>query len=264
MLNMESELKCPVCEKLYWKPLLLPCSHSLCSGCAHNLQESADNFLSEKEANSEQLDFPEIDKLSIVSETDSGVVLNSRPCSFVSTPSINNIFLSSNYHSHDRVYGIKCPVCKIVTFLGESGFQSLPRNRVLDVILDKNSDKKDDDGPQKCDLCENQTLAATVMCEQCEIFYCDSCRNSCHPDRGPFTKHKLLNPEEGKALLKSKRLQKEVKCTDHSEQVLNLFCLTCKIPVCSTCHLDGRHINHDTKAIGAICKSQKVSFYVSY
>ena len=259
---MEAELKCPVCGKLYWKPLLLPCSHNVCSACAHNLQESAENFSPEKDDCSDHLDFPEIDKLSIVSETDSGVVLDSRPCSFVSTPSINNLFLSSNYHSRDRVnsvFGIKCPVCKKVTFLGESGFLSLPRNRVLDVILDKHNDRKDDTDSIKCDLCENQTSEAAVMCEQCEIFYCDACRNNCHPNRGPFTKHNLLNPEEGKVLIKSKRQEKDVKCASHQDQVLNLFCLTCKTPICATCHEDGPHINHETKAIGAICKSQKVS-----
>lgn len=263
---MESELKCPVCSKLYWKPLLLPCSHNLCSGCAHNSQESADIFLPEKDENSDHLDFPEIDKLSIVSETDSGVVCNSRPCSFVSTPSITNLSLSTSLHS--CVYGIKCPVCKKVAFLGETGFQSLPRNHVLEAIVDKINDRKDytDTTEPKCDLCENQISEATVICEQCEIFYCDSCRKNCHPARGPFIKHNLLDPEQGIALLKSKRLQKEVKCTAHTEEVLKLFCLTCKIAICTRCHLDGPHINHETQNIGVTCKSQKVrcNLYVVY
>ena len=253
---MESELKCPVCSRRYRKPLLLTCSHNLCSGCAHNLQESADKFLPEKEENS---DFPELDKLSIVSETDSGVVCNSRPCSFVSTPSINNLSLSSVYPLQGCSYGIKCPVCKKITFLGESGFQSLPRNRVLDVILDKiDRENKDDSEPQKCDLCEDKSTEATVMCEQCEIFYCNSCRENCHPARGPFVKHKLIDPEEGRTFIKSKRLLKEVKCTEHKDKVLSLYCVTCKMPICETCHQDGPHINHDAQAVGAICKTQKV------
>ena len=255
---MESELKCPVCSKYYRKPLLLCCSHNLCSSCANNLQESADKFLPEKE----ESDFPELDKLSIVSETDSGVVCNSRPCSFVSTPSINNLSLSSVYHVQGCSYGIKCPTCKKVTFLGEAGFQSLPRNRILDIIISKiDHEDKDECETQKCDLCENESTEATVMCEQCEIFYCDSCREICHPPRGPFVKHKLLNPEEGKAYVKSKRLQKDVKCTEHTEELLSLYCLTCKIPICATCHHDGPHINHDTQAVGAICKTQKVSWW---
>ena len=49
------------------------------------------------------LDFPDMDKLSIVSETDSGVVCNSRPSSYVGTPSVANIFIQSlqvKYYTH--------------------------------------------------------------------------------------------------------------------------------------------------------------------
>ena len=259
---MEGELKCPLCSNFYCKPLLLPCSHNLCSGCAHNLQESADKFLPEKDENSDQSDFPEIDKLSIVSETDSGVVCNSsRPNSYVSTPSINNFSLSSTQLFQNCVFGIKCPVCKKITYLGESGFQSLPRNRVLDVILEKcDYNKKDDEQSQKCDLCENNSVEASVMCEQCEVFYCDTCRENCHPARGPLAKHNLVNPEQGKVLVRLKRQEKEAKCFEHTEEALSLYCLTCKIPICVTCHQDGPHINHDAQAIGAMCKSHKVRY----
>ena len=257
--KMEGELKCPVCSNFYCKPLLLPCSHNICSGCAHNLQESADKYLPEKDENSDQSDFPDIDKLSIVSETDSGVVCNnSRPNSYVSTPSIHNFSLSSTQLFQNCVFGIKCPVCKKVTYLGDSGFQSLPRNRVLDIILEKCDYRKENDEVQKCDLCENDLAKASVMCEQCEVFYCDTCRDNCHPARGPLAKHNLVDPEQGKVLVRLKRQEKEAKCFEHTEEVLSLYCSTCKLPICVTCHQDGPHINHDAQAIGAMSKSHKV------
>lgn len=34
---LESELTCPICLELFEDPLLLPCAHSLCFGCAHRI-----------------------------------------------------------------------------------------------------------------------------------------------------------------------------------------------------------------------------------
>lgn len=48
----------------------------------------------------------------------------------------------------------------------------------------------------KCQMCERSPKLATVMCEQCEIFYCDKCQASCHPQRGPLAKHSLVNPTQ--------------------------------------------------------------------
>lgn len=260
--KMEGELKCPSCCNFYVKPVLLSCSHNLCSGCAHSLQDSVDKFIPQNdENNSDQGDYPEIDKLSIVSETDSGVVCNSRPSSYISTPSIHNLFLSSTQLSQGCVYGIKCPVCKKITYLGEMGFQSLPRNRVLDIIVEKyrDSGNKEEKLPSKCELCDNDKARdATVACEQCEIYYCDTCRENCHPARGPLAKHNLVDPDQGKVLLHAKLKQKDQKCYEHPEEVLSLYCLTCKIPMCIICHQDGPHINHESQAVGALCKSHKV------
>ncbi|XP_052770156.1 E3 ubiquitin-protein ligase TRIM9-like isoform X3 [Mya arenaria] len=258
---MEGELKCPQCSEFYVKPVLLSCSHNLCSGCAHNLQDSVDKFLPQNdENNSDQGDYPELDKLSIVSETDSGVVCNSRPNSYISTPSIHNLFLSSTHLAQGCVYGIKCPVCRKVTYMGETGFQSLPRNRVLDIIVEKlgDSTKKAENVTQKCELCDSENPKdATVVCEQCEVFYCETCRENCHPARGPLAKHNLVDSKKGSDLLRAKLKQKDQKCYEHTGEVLSLYCLTCKIPMCIICHQDGPHINHESQAIGAMCKSHK-------
>ncbi|KPP68795.1 hypothetical protein Z043_112500 [Scleropages formosus] len=37
METLESELTCPICLELFEDPLLLPCAHSLCFGCAHRI-----------------------------------------------------------------------------------------------------------------------------------------------------------------------------------------------------------------------------------
>lgn len=148
--------------------------------------------------------------------------------------------------------------------MGETGFQSLPRNRVLDIIVEKLGDHsaRDENVSQKCELCDSESPKdATIVCEQCEVYYCDSCREHCHPARGPLAKHNLVDPEKGRILLHSKLKQKDQKCYEHTEEVLSLYCLTCKIPMCIICHQDGPHINHESQAIGAMCKSHKVRTY---
>lgn len=260
---MEDELKCPVCSRVYCNPLLLPCYHSVCANCATQIQEPAQQILPPTEegvpapnttSGVGEADYPDVDKLSILSETDSGVVCNSRPSSYVGTPSFGNLFLQS---AQGSTYGVRCPVCKKPVFFDDNGVQNLQTNQVLETIVNKYGQNKQI--TVKCQLCENESSEATVMCEQCEVFYCDTCRESCHPTRGPLAKHNLVDPAQGKAIMRAKNKGKEAKCTDHCDEQLSMYCMLCRIPVCYVCHQDGRHINHDVQAMGAMCKTQKVS-----
>ncbi|KAK6183697.1 hypothetical protein SNE40_011124 [Patella caerulea] len=269
---MEEELKCPVCRRWYCKPLLLPCTHSICTACAVAGQEPSQSLVphpvsDEGQANGPVIqdadNYPEIDKLSMVSEADSGVVCNSRPNSYLGTPSVSNIFTSSALQSCP--YGLRCPVCNKIVLLDDFGALSLPTNKVLEAIVEKYTQNKQPKKVEiKCELCVNGADIATAMCEQCEVFYCDTCRDNCHPSRGSLAKHNLVDPTQGKNILQSKKKRKEAKCKEHSEELLSMFCVGCKIPVCYVCSQDGRHINHDVQSLSAMCKAQKVSRFFFY
>lgn len=255
---MEDELRCPSCSRFYTKPVLLPCSHSLCLGCATSAQVPAQQIIPTSEectTGISELDLTDVDKVSILSETDSGVVCNSRPNSYVGTPCMSNMIIHA---VQGNAIAIPCPACKKVAYLDESGANSLPKNRVLEVIIDKYSSSKN--LSISCQLCEKDAREASVMCEQCEVFYCDTCRDSCHPLRGPLAKHNLVTPTTGREIVraKNKTNSKEVKCTEHGDENISMYCMMCKVPVCYLCLQDGRHTNHDVQALGAICKAQKV------
>lgn len=253
---MEEELKCFVCRKLFTNPVLLPCTHSLCLACAVSIQTPCTAFQTGSEDGSvpPELDIPDVDKLSLLSETDSGVVCNSRPNSYVGTPSIANLLLTSLQGS---ILGITCPQCKKTTLVASDlGANTLPKNRVLENIVDKYGETKS--YVIHCQLCEGKSNDASLMCEQCEVFYCDPCRESCHPGRGPLAKHNLVTPIEGKAILRSKHKNTESKCLEHRDENLSMYCTMCKATVCYVCVHDGRHINHDVQALGQMCKMQKV------
>lgn len=271
---MEEELKCPVCKQFYNNPVLLPCFHSLCLNCAFQLQipvsqngtasngstrEIIDRDRDESSASGagsepSSTDYQEVDKLSMLSETDSGVVCNSRPSSYVGTPNINGILFPPVSAS---ALSLSCPLCQKIVYFDENGSHNLPKYRAMQTIVDKFTEQKN--LILKCQLCEIvPALDATVMCEQCEVLYCDLCRENCHPSRGPLAKHILLEPLQGRASLRNKTKSKDLQCNEHEDEILSMYCLTCKISVCPLC-LNSRHNSHDVQAINAIGKSQKVS-----
>ena len=263
--RMEEELKCPVCRRLYTNPVLLPCSHSLCLACGVNIQVPAQSLQAPTEESSTTAvsEFgdsnPDIDKLSLLSETDSGVVVNSRPNSYVGTPSIGSFYFTQTTPNSQAV---NCPVCKRNIFLDETGANCLPKNRVLETIVDKYGENKNIE--LHCQLCEGRNTPANIMCEQCEVFYCDDCKDSCHPMRGPLAQHNLVSPTDGKVLLRQKHRTKELNCREHVDENLSLYCVLCKTSVCCVCVQDGQHINHDAQPLGAMCKAQKVRTYKQF
>lgn len=256
---MEEELCCPVCKQFYNNPVLLPCYHSLCLHCAVNLQQPAhqnvpvaNNVNPPAQENAESVasgssgDYQESDKLSILSEADSGVVCTSRPNSYVGSP--NGLLFPS-------ALNLACPICHKLVYFDENGAQNLPKYRVMQSIVDKYTEAKN--LTLKCQMCETEPANdATVMCEQCEVMYCDPCRESCHPSRGPLAKHNLSEPKRGPGAVNKSR---DGNCPEHVDEVLNMFCCVCKIGVCTHCLMDTRHASHDVQPLIVMCKAQKVN-----
>lgn len=211
------------------------------------------------------------DKLSLLSETDSGVVVcNSRPNSYVGTPNLQATLFAPQFQNAVSLNAIplnaislnaislSCPVCHKVVYLDENGAHNLPKNKTLQNIVDKFGESIS--LRTLCQLCEADPKEANIMCEQCEIFYCDACRENCHPLRGPLAKHSLIAPQQGKMNLQKRTRNKDSvpKCSDHMENPLSSFCMLCKIPICNTCIQESRHSSHEIQALGVVCKTQKV------
>lgn len=292
---MEEELKCQVCKQLFTNPVLLPCYHSLCLNCAVSLQHPiqsnqvisghshatqtnfhgqsphivvttatvhhqsshhhSDSSISSGNGGSESSGTEDgSDKISILSETDSGVVIcnPSRPNSYVVTANMHGLLFPP---IQSTVFSLSCPVCHKLVYFDENGAQNLPKYRVMQSIVDKYVESRN--LGTKCQLCERNPKAATVMCEQCEVFYCEKCRENCHPSRGPLAKHCLITPQEGKLQLKIKAGPLEYKCPDHGD-TLGMYCILCKVPVCVGCLQERKHSDHDVQPIHIMSKAQKV------
>ena len=160
-------------------------------------------------------------------------------------------------------------------YMSDTGVDSLTKNTCLENIVERYSESKK--LTIKCQMCPPSSMLsssdqdpaeqssaaagerdAVIMCEQCEIYYCDECRESCHPMRGPLMKHTLVAPKLGRDLIKRKNRIKESKCSDHPNEFVSLYCLVCKSSCCALCVNDSVHMNHQMQQINIFAKSQKV------
>ncbi|KAI9585511.1 hypothetical protein GQX74_001358 [Glossina fuscipes] len=303
---MEDELRCPTCKQLFANPVLLPCFHALCLGCALDIQtpytpgailasvtggssligningctihsvaatihphppgahthahthphpstrhssnsSAASTASSATGSESVTSDQDQSDKVSILSEADSGVCCSntSRPVSYAGPPHLQGLLPGAASGPPGAAYSLTCPLCRKIVFFDEGGVRNLPPYRAMESIVDRFCARE----ALRCQMCETDPKVASLVCEQCEIRYCDACRELCHPARGPLAKHTLVKP-------KGAAQQRESVCGEH-EELLSMYCLTCKIPACAECINDQRHPQHEVQPITTTCKAQK-------
>ncbi|KAM8716809.1 hypothetical protein ACLKA7_003647 [Drosophila subpalustris] len=298
---MEDELRCPTCKQLYANPVLLPCFHALCLGCALDIQtpytpgaplgsvaatngggaggasaahapingqgggggpgagvgvgarhsshsSAASTASSATGSESVTSDQDQSDKVSIFSEADSGVVCcsnTSRPVSYAGTGQLQGLLQGSVVAPPGAAYCLTCPLCRKLVFFDDGGVRNLPTYRAMEAIVDRFCARE----ALRCQMCETDPKVASLICEQCEIRYCDQCRELCHPARGPLAKHTLVKP-------RGAAQQRESVCGEH-EETLSQYCLNCKMPACGQCIGEQRHQQHDVQSINVTCKAQK-------
>ncbi|XP_045565881.1 E3 ubiquitin-protein ligase TRIM9 isoform X3 [Salmo salar] len=279
MDEMEEELKCPVCGSFFREPIILPCSHNICLACARNIlvqTPDAESPQSSRASGSgvSDYDYLDLDKMSLYSEADSGygsyggfVSAPTTPCQKspngvrVFPPAVPQPPPQHHLLGHPgslppipRNSCLTCPQCHRSLILDERGLRGFAKNRVLEGVVDRYQQSKT--AALKCQLCEKSPKEATVMCEQCDVFYCDPCRLRCHPPRGPLAKHRLVPPAQGRISRRTSP-RKISTCTEHELENLSMYCVQCKMPVCYQCLEEGKHGTHEVKALGAMWKLHK-------
>ncbi|KAL4608883.1 E3 ubiquitin-protein ligase Midline-1 [Arapaima gigas] len=213
METLESELTCPICLELFEDPLLLPCAHSLCFGCAHRI---------------------------LVSHCTSNEPVES-------------------------ISAFQCPTCRYVITLNKRGLEGLKRNVTLQNIIDR-FQKASVSGPNspsetrrertlddsamtspseavQCQFCEQDPPQDAVKtCVTCEVSYCEECLKATHPNKKPFTGHRLIEPLPDSHL-------RGLMCLEHEDEKVNMYCVTDEQLICALCKLVGRHRDHQVAAL---------------
>nr|XP_015219411.1 PREDICTED: E3 ubiquitin-protein ligase Midline-1 isoform X2 [Lepisosteus oculatus] len=213
METLESELTCPICLELFEDPLLLPCAHSLCFSCAHRI---------------------------LVSHCTSNEPVES-------------------------ISAFQCPTCRYVITLNQRGLEGLKRNVTLQNIIDR-FQKASVSGPNspsetrrekafdgntmtsssekvQCQFCDQDPPQDAVKtCVTCEVSYCDECLKATHPNKKPFTGHRLIEPIPDSHL-------RGLMCLEHEDEKVNMYCVTDEQLICALCKLVGRHRDHQVAAL---------------
>uniref|UniRef100_A0A183U2G4 B box-type domain-containing protein n=1 Tax=Toxocara canis TaxID=6265 RepID=A0A183U2G4_TOXCA len=222
----------------------------------------------------------ESDKLSVVSEADSGVVVcgrNSRPSSLISgghPPTSLVHRLPAILTPSTSGCTITCKACHKPTFFAdEQTIISMPVNVALKNLISRyrcnstptGKDKQANEQHPTCQLCDNdQPAEASVFCEQCDIYYCQPCQSSLHPARGPLATHKLVHPSARRPSRSPASVApiKESNCSNHATEILSMYCMVCRMAVCGICLQEIRHTNHDVQSLEKTCKAQKVGIFM--
>ncbi|NWZ26923.1 TRI18 ligase, partial [Asarcornis scutulata] len=212
METLESELTCPICLELFEDPLLLPCAHSLCFNCAHRI-------------------------------------------------------LVSHCATNEPVESItafQCPTCRYVITLSQRGLEGLKRNVTLQNIIDR-FQKASVSGPNSpsetrrerafdsnsmsscekvlCQFCDQDPAQEAVKtCVTCEVSYCEDCLKATHPNKKPFTGHRLIEPIPDSHI-------RGLMCLEHEDEKVNMYCVTDDQLICALCKLVGRHRDHQVAAL---------------
>ncbi|XP_060047987.1 tripartite motif-containing protein 67 isoform X3 [Erinaceus europaeus] len=249
------------------------------------------------------------DKLSLYSETDSGYgsytpslkspngvrVLPMVPAPPGSSAAAARGAACSSLSSCSSS-SITCPQCHRSASLDHRGLRGFQRNRLLEAIVQRYQQGRGvgqgaSAVPEMaiCQLCDRTPPEpAAKLCEQCDVLYCAACQLKCHPSRGPFAKHRLVQPPgplgpaetrcaspsatqgapSGGGSYKSpggagvgssggSSARKFPTCPEHEMENYSMYCVNCRTPVCYLCLEEGRHGNHDVKPLGAMWKQHK-------
>ncbi|XP_065499582.1 probable E3 ubiquitin-protein ligase MID2 isoform X2 [Patagioenas fasciata] len=224
METLESELTCPICLELFEDPLLLPCAHSLCFSCAHRVLVSS----------------------------------------------------CSSSESIEPITAFQCPTCRYVISLNHRGLEGLKRNVTLQNIIDR-FQKASLSGPNSpsesrrertyrnsstmsvageriaCQFCEQDPPRDAVKtCITCEVSYCDRCLRATHPNKKPFTSHRLVEPVPDAHF-------RGLTCLEHENEKVNMYCVADDQLICALCKLVGRHRDHQVASLSDRFEKLKVN-----
>uniref|UniRef100_A0AAX7UYL3 E3 ubiquitin-protein ligase Midline-1 n=1 Tax=Astatotilapia calliptera TaxID=8154 RepID=A0AAX7UYL3_ASTCA len=242
MDTLESELTCPICLELFEDPLLLPCAHSLCFGCAHRILVS---------------------HCTTNESVQSIGAFQCPTCRYVISLSPErgleglkrNVTLQNIIDRVQRASSSAgLPLSLPAPHSGPNSPGEEGSNRLALVPLSAAmSSPSTPPEPVQCQFCEQDPPQDAVKtCVTCEVSYCDECLRATHPNKKPFTGHRLIEPMPDCHL-------RGLQCLEHEEEKVNMYCVTDDQLICSLCKLVGRHRDHQVAALSDRYEKLKVN-----
>uniref|UniRef100_A0A3Q2NST8 Midline 2 n=1 Tax=Fundulus heteroclitus TaxID=8078 RepID=A0A3Q2NST8_FUNHE len=149
----------------------------------------------------------------------------------------------------ESISAFQCPTCRYVITLNHRGLEGLKRNVTLQNIIDRfqkaslSSPNSPTESRRLCQFCEQDPPREAVKtCVTCEVSYCDRCLRATHPNKKPFTSHRLVEPVPDTHL-------RGLTCLEHENEKVNMYCLVDDQLICALCKLVGRHRDHQVSSL---------------
>lgn len=262
METLESELTCPICLELFEDPLLLPCAHSLCFNCAHRILvshcstskplESVSGFQCPtcryvitlnhrgleglKRNVTLQNIIDRFQKASLSgpnSPTESRRLQPQRPYSGTISGTIVGTIGGSSGGGTSGSSARGSPATSSLSHLHANHTNSNHNPAVVATM----------DPRISCQFCEQDPPREAVKtCVTCEVSYCDRCLRATHPNKKPFTSHRLVEPVPDTHL-------RGLTCLEHENEKVNMYCMVDDQLICALCKLVGRHRDHQVSSL---------------
>ncbi|XP_076015748.1 putative E3 ubiquitin-protein ligase MID2 isoform X2 [Genypterus blacodes] len=259
METLESELTCPICLELFEDPLLLPCAHSLCFNCAHRILVSHCSTSKPLESISAfqcptcryvitlnhrgleglkrnvtlQNIIDRFQKASLSgpnSPTESRRLQPPRPYSGTIAGTIGS---SSGSGGTSGSSARGSPATSTLSHPHANHTNSNHNPAVVSKM----------DPRISCQFCEQDPPREAVKtCVTCEVSYCDRCLRATHPNKKPFTSHRLVEPVPDTHL-------RGLTCLEHENEKVNMYCMVDDQLICALCKLVGRHRDHQVSSL---------------
>uniref|UniRef100_A0A667XBJ3 Midline 2 n=1 Tax=Myripristis murdjan TaxID=586833 RepID=A0A667XBJ3_9TELE len=152
----------------------------------------------------------------------------------------------------ESISAFQCPTCRYVITLNHRGLEGLKRNVTLQNIIDRTIGGGSGSGTTvvaamdpriSCQFCEQDPPREAVKtCVTCEVSYCDRCLRATHPNKKPFTSHRLVEPVPDTHL-------RGLTCLEHENEKVNMYCMVDDQLICALCKLVGRHREHQVSSL---------------
>ncbi|XP_049339807.1 probable E3 ubiquitin-protein ligase MID2 isoform X2 [Astyanax mexicanus] len=232
METLESELTCPICLELFEDPLLLPCAHSLCFNCAHRILVSHCSSTKPLESVS-AFQCPTCRYVITLNQRGlEGLKRN------VTLQNIIDRFQKASVSGPNSPSESRRPRPYSATLVGGGGSarSSPAANGSVGGIMSAEQ-------RVACQFCEQEPPREAVKtCVTCEVSYCDRCLRATHPNKKPFTSHRLLEPVADAHL-------RGLACLEHENEKVNMYCVVDDQLICALCKLVGRHREHQVTSL---------------
>uniref|UniRef100_A0A8C7HAK0 Midline 2 n=1 Tax=Oncorhynchus kisutch TaxID=8019 RepID=A0A8C7HAK0_ONCKI len=127
----------------------------------------------------------------------------------------------------ESISAFQCPTCRYVITLNHRGLEGLKRNVTLQNIIHR-FQKASVSGPNSPS--ESRRPSS------------HQCLRATHPNKKPFTSHRLVEPVHDAHL-------RGLTCLEHENEKVNMYCIVDDQLICALCKLVGRHREHQVSSL---------------